>query len=391
MSNSLAVPEPNDRTPVAAASAMPSPAEWQMIQGMAEALAQSSLVPGSYRGKPANIVLAALAGRPFGWEPTMSMRSFHIIDGSPSMRPETQLALVRQAGHSVTGETGPTGARVTGTRRDTGDTMTVSFTLEDAKRAGLLGRKGPWQQFPQSMCWARALSQLCRMLFPDVLLGAAYTPEELGAEVNEDGEVIEASAVVVEPAGHPASWAKEQVLRAANGDVDLARQVWEEHIHHTHTLTNNELHAVIHAAEEAAGTTTVAAGDVLDAREESPSTQAQRQRIGILRRELGLDDDTYRATLRKDFGVESSTELAEHEATQVIARLERALVKRAEVSAADVVARAEGRPGRSELTEAIEAAGQEPEVEDFDDPLSDPTGPPPGADADPFAIDGEGE
>ena len=47
-----------------------------------------------------------------------------------------------------------------------------------------------------------------------------------------------------------------------------------------------------------------------------------------------------------------------------------------------------------DLTNAYEAlvyvlAGPDGDREDFDDPLSDTTGPPPGADADPFAIDAE--
>jgi hypothetical protein len=43
------------------------------------------------------------------------------------------------------------------------------------------------------MLRARAISALCRFAFADVLMGASYTPEELGAEVNEEGEVVGAN------------------------------------------------------------------------------------------------------------------------------------------------------------------------------------------------------
>jgi hypothetical protein len=166
--------------------------DFTSMMQVSQMLAKSSLVPSAYRGKPENVLLATLAGQPFGWDPTMSMRSFHIIEGQPSLKPEIMLALVRRAGHSVQGTTGTDGATVTGKRRDTGDSMTVAYTLEDARRANLLN-KSVWKQYPASMCWARALSQLCRMLFPDVVLGVGYTPEELGASVSSDGEVIEAT------------------------------------------------------------------------------------------------------------------------------------------------------------------------------------------------------
>ena len=73
--------------PAATENHLPAPGEWAMIMQMSEMLAGSDLVPAAYRRKPANIVLASLAGRPFGWDPTMSMRSFHIIEGTPSLKP----------------------------------------------------------------------------------------------------------------------------------------------------------------------------------------------------------------------------------------------------------------------------------------------------------------
>ena len=52
------------------------------------------------------------------------------------------------------------------------------ITMEDAKRAGLLG-KTSWQRYPEDMLFARALSRGARRFCPDALGGAIYTPEEL--------------------------------------------------------------------------------------------------------------------------------------------------------------------------------------------------------------------
>jgi hypothetical protein len=213
--------------PATVPTGMPTPNEWQMIERVADVLAGSDLAPKAYRGKPANIILAALAGRPFGWDPTMSMRSFHIIEGVPSMKPEIMLALIRRAGHSVTGETSSTGATVVGRRADTGDEMSYSFTQADAQAAGLLG-KTVWKQYAASMYWARALSQVARMLFPDVVLGAGYTPEEVGARISTDDviDVAEVDGIHQVAATVTEAAVKNRLVELLAGDTDAARAAW---------------------------------------------------------------------------------------------------------------------------------------------------------------------
>lgn len=209
---------------------MPTPAEFAHIEQMATVLADSDLVPTAYRRKPANVILASLAGRPFGWDPTMSMRSFHVIEGVPSLKPEIILALIRRAGHSVTGTTSNTGATVTGHRHDTGDEMTFTFDQDAARAANLLNKDG-WKKYAPSMYWARALAQLARMLFPDVVLGAGYTPEELGARIADDDiiDVTDIDGIHVAPT--PAvtvteAAAKNRLLHVLAGNVTAAREAW---------------------------------------------------------------------------------------------------------------------------------------------------------------------
>jgi hypothetical protein len=165
-------------------------AEFAIIQTQAETLAQSDIIPSAYRRRPANIIVAALTGRTHGWDVLTAMRNGHVIEGTWGMKPEAMLGLVRAAGHSVTGETKASGATVHGKRADTGDEMTVTFDMEDARAAGLAG-KATWKQYPQMMCYWRAVGLLCRMLFSDVTLGV-HTTDELGAETDEDGGVIDA-------------------------------------------------------------------------------------------------------------------------------------------------------------------------------------------------------
>lgn len=68
-----------------------------------------------------------------------------------------------------------------------------SFSLEDARKAQLLGKKVQmWEKFPRNMCFSRALSNGAKWYTPDVFGGPIYTPDELGATVDIEGNVIEA-------------------------------------------------------------------------------------------------------------------------------------------------------------------------------------------------------
>jgi hypothetical protein len=63
------------------------------------------------------------------------------------------------------------------------------FAEEDRKKAGLNGVN--WNNYPRNMYFARALTNGARWYCPDIFAGAVYTPDELGATVDDDGAVIE--------------------------------------------------------------------------------------------------------------------------------------------------------------------------------------------------------
>ncbi len=146
-------------------------------------IAGTEFVPKGLRNNLPAILACVATGRAIGIDDMTAIRSIHIIDGKPTFAAELMVMLVRRRGHSITGEVTADHATVTGTRADNGDAMTSTFTLEMAKRAGLASKQN-WKNYPESMCWARAVSQLCRMLFADCFAGGTYTSEELG----EDGE-----------------------------------------------------------------------------------------------------------------------------------------------------------------------------------------------------------
>ena len=154
-----------------------TPFTWNTLK----AIANTEMVPQGLRGKPEAILAAVYMGRELGLGPMQSMNMIDVIQGRPSLSAELQNARIREAGHSIqTVEWTDQVATLKGVRADNGDELTVSFTAEMAKRAGLTG-KGNWKAYPEAMLFARAISMLARALFPDVFAAAhVYTPDELG-------------------------------------------------------------------------------------------------------------------------------------------------------------------------------------------------------------------
>lgn len=105
--------------------------------------------------------------------------------GKVSMAAEMMNSLIRQAGHSImqNGDCDSQQCNLKGKRCDNGDVWEVSFTIEDAKRAGLMS-KAPWIAHPKSMLFSRALSLLARQLFPDVIRNC-YVEGELQGNTME--------------------------------------------------------------------------------------------------------------------------------------------------------------------------------------------------------------
>ena len=165
----------------------------------AEKLAGASLLPAQYQRQPANILLAIQTGAPLGFTAMQSIHGIHVIKGKPTMSADMTAAAVRRAGHKlrITGD--DTHAVAVLIRSDDPEfEYRCEWTLDRAKKAGLLGND-TWAKYPAAMLRARAITEVARAGASEALYGVVYTPEELGAEVDEDGAVID-----VEPAPKPA-------------------------------------------------------------------------------------------------------------------------------------------------------------------------------------------
>lgn len=148
--------------------------------GHAKIVAQSSLIPAEYRGKPADIVWAMDIGDALGVPYTQVMQSMVVARGRMTMSADLMGAVVRRAGHKLRLREDGDSVTADLIRADDPDyTFTVTWDKAKAQAAGLWGSRGPWQQYPRQMLRARAITEVCRQGASDALAGPAYTPEEL--------------------------------------------------------------------------------------------------------------------------------------------------------------------------------------------------------------------
>tara|TARA_R100001377_G_scaffold23690_2_gene12806 strand:- start:542 stop:1486 length:945 start_codon:yes stop_codon:yes gene_type:complete len=148
----------------------------------AEVLSKSGMVPANFQGKPANVLVAIQWGYELGLAPMQALQNISVINGKPSIWGDSMLALVkahpafRGIKEVIEGDTA-----ICEIKREMAggeiETTTSTFSIDEAKRAGLLGKSGPWQLYPQRMLKLRARGFGLRDSFPDAIKGLITTEE----------------------------------------------------------------------------------------------------------------------------------------------------------------------------------------------------------------------
>jgi hypothetical protein len=153
---------------------------------VATAMAKSGFFQDTKSAEQA--IVKVLAGQELGLGPFASMTGIHIIQGRPSMGANLIATLIKNDPRYNYRVTEHTDKVCKITFYEDGKPCGVSeFTADDARKAGTKNM----DKYPRNMLFARSISNGARWYTPGIFGGAAvYTPEELGADVDEDGNVI---------------------------------------------------------------------------------------------------------------------------------------------------------------------------------------------------------
>lgn len=148
-----------------------------------ELLAKSAMVPKAYQGKPEDVLVAVSWGMELGLAPLQALQNIACINGKPSVYGDAAMALVQNSAtcdnieEYFEGEGTVNPVAVCVAHRKNRTPVTAKFSVEDAKRAGLWGKQGPWSAYPKRMLQMRARGFAIRDAFPDVLKGLITVEE----------------------------------------------------------------------------------------------------------------------------------------------------------------------------------------------------------------------
>ena len=180
--------------------AVDTTADWELMHKQAVVLHKSGLLPTSIKS-PEAVMAIVLIGRELNIPMMTALNNINVIAGKPTIPPQLMLAMINRTGELEQSKLWDEGETAFFTLKRRGrEAYTASFSMEDArqfktsegygdqKRTISLSEKHNWKSQPRIMRQWRAIAACARVVFPDVVLGL-YTPDEMGARVNEDGEL----------------------------------------------------------------------------------------------------------------------------------------------------------------------------------------------------------
>lgn len=139
----------------------------------------------------AQAIVKILAGQELGIGPIASMQGIYIVKGRFTLASNLIAAVIQRSGKYRYRVTHIDNEACSMTFYAGGNEIGEStFTMDDAKTAGLLS--DTYRRFPRNMLFSRALTNGARWYCPEVFSGSpVYTPDELGADVDDEGRVID--------------------------------------------------------------------------------------------------------------------------------------------------------------------------------------------------------
>jgi hypothetical protein len=156
----------------------------------AKMLSRSIAIPEALRGKPEDVFAIMAKGLEMDIPPMQALSMFHVIKGKVVTEASGMVAqcvrypktclyfrLAESTEHQATFATH---------RKGHPEPVTLTYTIEDAQRAGLAS-KDNWKAHTKAMLRARCAAQLARAVYPD-LVGGIYAKEEFEGTSHFDDE-----------------------------------------------------------------------------------------------------------------------------------------------------------------------------------------------------------
>ncbi len=185
---------------------------------MAQMIYKSGFAPKDMHSAE-KIVTAIIAGMEIGLKPFQAVQSFAVVNGRPTIWGDAAIGLVEASGlledfqEVVEGDGEAVVATCRAKRSTRKSEIVRTYSVADAKKAGLWGKAGPWSQHPKRMLQLRARAFALRDGFSDVLKGM-HIQEEVA---DYSGPSSERAAAEAQPVTAAALIAQGSETQAEDG------------------------------------------------------------------------------------------------------------------------------------------------------------------------------
>ena len=150
---------------------------------LATILSKSSIVPQGFAGKPESVFICISFGMELGLPPLQALQNIYVVNNKPTIYGDAALALaseyplVEMIDEDASDIALKNGLGRCAVKLRSGQVIERRFSVEDAKKAGLWGKPGPWTQYTGRMLQMRARAFAIRDAVPGCLKGMMIKEE----------------------------------------------------------------------------------------------------------------------------------------------------------------------------------------------------------------------
>lgn len=206
------------------------------MKSMAADFVRTNLLPNHIK-TPEQACYLMLKGAELGIPPIHALEQIYLIQGKTTMKAELMKAQVHAKMPNAIFRIKSTDAKkcVIEAARPGDEPTVFTYSMDDAKAAGD-ANKDQYKKRPATMLRWRCIAEVCRSIFPDCIMGVSYTPEELGAEIDEEGAPI----VIDVDTQPPPPPKKPEPKQIASTKEEMAKpeldEIFEQKPHQRHHL-----------------------------------------------------------------------------------------------------------------------------------------------------------
>ena len=169
------------------------------VRALANFLTRSKFIPQAFRGDLNTAVMLIVTCKQYGL-PITALSEVMEVNGKVGFWGRTKLGIVLKSGvceYIIPTEQTDKKCTLETQRKGWPKPVTITYTIEQAEKAGLLARSDAWKKHPSDMLYWRAVSRIISQVYPDVIQGFATVEEE--EERPQEAEIVESPKEIEMP------------------------------------------------------------------------------------------------------------------------------------------------------------------------------------------------